>query len=304
MNLRKSTTLFITLSIVLACLLLILGVFTYKDYQSGIAVVGELEKEKTAIKNELSELIVKYDSVKFDNIQMKRILQDTKERLEALNKKLDLDKAPGVRSLLRYRKEVEILKAEKFRLLHLNDSLLTINVEIKDSLSQSNMALNQANDLTAILREENIRLASIVNDNKNIIDKFGTKYAISINRIESEALRVRSSGKKFLTDKAKKAEQVRVCFSVVSENKSIENLVMFLKVKNPEGALIGVPVNVTTVQGAIVSYSDKKDIEYVEKEGKACFIVEVTKKEMMAGTYKTELYYNHKKVGSSEFELF
>ena len=303
MNLRKSNTLFVVLSIVLASLLVILGVFTYQDYKSDQAVVGELEKEKTTIKNELSELIVKYDSVSFENEQMRKILKETKNKLELLRKELELDQNPEVRSLLRYRKQVELLKAEKFRLLHLNDSLLTINVEIKDSLSESNIALDQANDLTAILKEENTRLASIVNQNKEILKKYKAEHKVSVNRIESEALRVKNNGKKFLTDKAKRADQVRVCFSVVSDAEEISNMMMYLKVKNPKGKMIGVPLEIETTKG-VVYYSDKKSIEYANKEGKACFIVEVGKKEIMTGIYKVEFYYNHRQVGLSEFELF
>lgn len=303
MNLKKSTTLFTILSAVLASLLVILGVYTYRDYQSGRAIVGELEKEKSTIKNELSELIVKYDSVRFENVQMKKILSDTKDKLEVLRKEIEIDKAPGLRSLLRYRKQVELLKAEKFRLLHLNDSLLTINVEIKESLSESNMALNQANDLTIILKEENIRLASIVNENKKLIKKYTSKHTITLKRIESEALRVRNSGKKILTDKAKKTEQVKVCFSVTTKMIEAKNLLFFLKVKNPEGKIVGKPVDIETTKGTF-TYSDQKSIDYLKTEGNACFIVEVDKKEMLSGIYKTELYYNHKMIGFSKFELF
>lgn len=302
MNLKKSTTLFTILSIVLASLLVLLGVFTYYDYQKGQDIIGHLEKEKTSIKNEISELIVKYDSVQFENVQMKLILKETKSKLELLRKELEIDNNPEVRSLLRYRKQVELLKAEKFRLLHLNDSLLTINDEIKDSLSKKNIALNQANDLTTILKEENIRLATIVNENKKLIEKFNNDYPVAISRIESEALRVRSSGKKFLTNKAKKTEQVRVCFAIKSENKSVEKLVMYLKVKNPKGLTIGDMAQAP--EEKVKNFSDTKTIDFTENKGNACFIVEVNKKEMIPGIYKTELYYNNKMLGFSEFELF
>lgn len=302
MNLKKSTTLFIILSIVLACLLVTLGVFTYHDYKSSKAVVGALEEEKKTIKNELSELIVKYDSVQFENIQMKKILEETKGKLGQLQKELDRDQSPEVHSLLRYRKQIGMLKAEQFRLLRLNDSLLAINVEIKDSLSERSIALDQANDLTAILKEENTRLASIVDKNEKTIREYKKDYLIAVKRIEAEALRVRSNGRKFLTEKAKRAEQVRVCFSITTESKSATDVIMYLKVKNPKGKIVGVPVSVKTSNG-ILQYSDKKAIEYMESEGKACFIVEVSKKEMIPGFYKTELFYKHKMIGFSEFEL-
>ncbi len=302
MNLKKSNTLFVVLSIVLAFLLLGLGVFTYRDYQSDREVIGALEQEKTVIKNELSELIVKYDSVQFENAHMRKILEETKDKLKTLRIKMELEKDTEVRSLLRYRKQIELLKAEQLRLLRLNDSLLRVNDEMRDSLTERNMALNEANDLTTILKEENSRLASIVDKNEKVIQKYKNDYPIAIKKIACEALRVKSNGKKILTEKAKRAEQIRVCFSITTESKEEVDVLMYLKILNPKGERIGSPVVVSNSEEAFL-YSDKKKI-VLNKEGKACFIVEVNKKKMEAGIYKAELYNQHKLVGFSDFELF
>jgi DNA repair exonuclease SbcCD ATPase subunit len=150
---------------------------------------------------------------------------------------------------------------------------------------------------------ENTKLAE---DNTKLNKIAEVAKRLKTYEIYADAVRLTSGGKKEKqTDKAKKADRIRVCFTV------LENIIadkgeksLYVVIKTPAGTTYsdGDRSKITLLSGDEIAYSVKKDIFYDNKNMQLCMNWEL-KDKAEPGTYKVELYAEGVQIGKESFDL-
>ena len=115
----------------------------------------------------------------------------------------------------------------------------------------------------------------------------------------------RSSGKQVDTDRAKKATQVKCCFTV-GENLTARpgNKTLYLRVISPDGSVLPAAGGDNRFQfnGVEGEYSAKRDIDYQNQPVEACIYWKAPGA-MASGQYVVEVYESGGQVGTTSFNL-
>lgn len=277
---------------VLAALLLILGIFTYKFYNEEKQNKAILQQEKDLIESELGELITKYDNAIALNEVMDDHLLKAKERIVVLLDSVK-DNEANLALISRYRREVGKLKKERERLFKLADSLTAANTRLATDLDSTSVALNQRIILSDSLQTQNSKLAEIVERGA----------ALTAANIKAEGVRVRNNGKITDASKASRAEKVRVCFTL-SPNKLTEkgDKELFVQVINPENNLIGDKISVN-FDDAVLTYSGRNKVFYENEALDVCILVDAAQGELVKGNYVVNLFSGPRMIANTQFEL-
>lgn len=277
---------------VLAALLLILGIFTYKFYNEEKQNKAILQQEKDLIESELGELITKYDNAIALNEVMDDHLLKAKERIVVLLDSVK-DNDANLALISRYRREVGKLKKERERLFKLADSLTAANTRLATDLDSTSVALNQRIILSDSLQTQNSKLAEIVERGA----------ALTAANIKAEGVRVRNNGKITDASKASRAEKVRVCFTL-SPNKLTEkgDKELFVQVINPENNLIGDKISVN-FDDAVLTYSGRNKVFYENEALDVCILVDAAQGELVKGNYVVNLFSGPRMISNTQFEL-
>lgn len=277
---------------VLAALLLILAIFTYKFYNEEKQNKAILQQEKDLIESELGELITKYDNAIALNEVMDDHLLKAKERIVVLLDSVK-DNDANLALISRYRREVGKLKQERERLFKLADSLTAANSQLTTDLDSTSIALNQRIIFSDSLQTQNSKLAEIVERGS----------ALTASGIKAEGVRVRNSGKITNTSRASRADKVRVCFTL-SPNKLTEkgDKEIYVQVINPKNNLIGDKISIN-FEDAVLTYSGRNKVFYENDALDVCVLVNAMEGELMEGNYVVNVFSGPRMISNTKFEL-
>ena len=224
---KKNNTALKILIGVLAVALIALTIYTIRFYNEEKENKAILQKEKTAIENELNELIVKYDEAIDENEIMDQNLVDARERINRLLDSVQ-DYEANLVLITRYRREISNLKAEKERLFR-----------VVDSLSQQNQRMAMTIDSTQTELSEKTRLSdSLQTSNQSLANKVNKASQLKITGLRGEGVIVRNSGKIVENDRTRRIDQIQTCFTITANDLSEageKNL--YVQVYNPENEL-------------------------------------------------------------------
>ena len=292
MSPKNSTLSLAILSSVLMLMLFALGVYTYNDYRQDQVNDRELSIQKKAMESELADMVTKYENVQALNGVIDGHLVEAKQRIVRLLDTIRLNE-PKLQLLMRFRREIELLKSEKIRLFTINDSLLTENNKMKVDLNQQDLVINKTEDLKNILINENKKLLSLVSNNKKI----------RFSSLTAQAIRIKNSGKTLTTRKYKKTDAIKACFKIKENPSSTkENKNIYIKLLNPNNELLG-DVITRTFNDEEIKYSAEKQVFYSRQELKVCFHIKPDEDKVIPGTYTFQLFQDHALKGASTFKL-
>jgi len=244
-------------------------------YDSLIIIHEGLREELEQERAKVIKLMVEYDALKSSGAVGGSGMSNPnmRARLEDLQQRYDEGEAI-IRDL---RAKNQELTAENFKNSRKVEELSTENVK----LAEDNTKLNKIADVAKRLKTYEI-------------------YA--------DAVRLTSGGKKEKsTDRAKRADRIRVCFTV------LENIIadkgeksIYAVIKTPSGNTLtdGDRSRITLSNGEEIAYSVKKDIFYDNKHMQLCLNWDLKDKDQVdVGTYKVELYAEGVQIGKETFDL-
>ena len=273
-------------------MLFALGAYTYKDYRQDKVDEMELALQKTAMESELADMVTKYENVQALNGVIDGHLVEAKQRIVRLLDTIRLNE-PKLQLLMRFRREIELLKNEKIRLFAINDSLLTENNKMKLDLNEQDLVINKTEDLKNILIKENKKLLSLVSNNKKI----------RFSSLTAQAIRIKKNGKTLSTGKFKKTDAIKACFKSKENPASTrENKNVYIKILNPNNELLG-KVITREFNDEEIKYSAEKQVYYSREELKVCFHIKPDQEKIIPGTYTFQLFQDHALKGASTFKL-
>lgn len=282
----------------LGALILVIGYFTYSFYNDAKDAKDAkvvLQEEKQQVLNDLEELKVNYTQAITEKSEVSDQLKDAKGRIETLIAEVKKQKHINIGVIRKYKKEIAVLKAQRDELYKVADSLRTANMNLvvqKDSITND---LNQQKQYNDTLLNKNEKLAQTVSKAKIL-------YPTGLKAV---GVKIRSSGKVIETSRHRRAQQIRVCFTV-PKNDILEYgpQKFYIRVVNASGDTIG-ENQVITVGDKKVVISKVEEIVYENQAIDVCSFVKPADKdnEIIKGDYLVEIYHNGQKVGTANMLL-
>jgi cell division protein FtsB len=199
-----------SLVIVLSVLFALSLVYIYKlttDVNSTETKLATTLSEKDQVMKDLKDLKTTYDAAIAENTSMSDELIAEREKVVALM--ADLKKSNGdVASMTKYKKQYLALESKMKGLVAENEILKKDNTVLKVQRDSTIVVLDESKKTNKELTGQNENLTKTVEK--------GSKLAI-VN-LKSAAFIVRSSGKEIATDKASRADILKVSFTIAENS--------------------------------------------------------------------------------------
>ena len=291
-NQKSSSSLKVIVAI-LAILLVGSLVYIFKMTSDADVVQTELKAtltEKESVMKDLEELKSTYDAAIAENTSMSDEL--IQERDKVVNLMSDLKKSKGdVASMSRYRAQFIALQGNMKVLMAENEGLKKQNTTLTTQRDSTAVVLGESKKYNEALVGQNEELAKAV--------EIGSKLTVLNTR--GSAFKLRSSGKQIETDKASRADVLRVSFTVAENQiaKSGEKT-YFVQVIDSKNNVLGAK-KTENIGDNILTYSFLTNVNY---ENKTIQVSEDLKgKDFAKGTYFINIFDKDVLVSKTSFVL-
>ena len=278
---------------ILGVLFVAAAAFAISLYISGKNTEEALNAEKAAVIEELEGLKSDYDkSILENNALSEELLAARSEIANYIDSVSSLK--VDVATLMRFRGQVDQLRKERETLM-----------ARLDSLTASNLALKTLNDKT----QQELERVAALNDSivqQNIILEQENRIAaqLKLDALDVQAVRVKNNGDFKSVNRAKRADNFKICFTV-RDNAVAKagDKNFFVEVMGPDGALIGNSESVT-VNSRSLNVSKVTAFYYENQTLDVCDYVENAGNDFPKGNYMVNIYDNDLElIGTSKFFL-
>ena len=290
---QKSSSRLKVIVAILAILLVGSLVYIFKMTSDADVVQTELKAtltEKESVMKDLEELKSTYDAAIAENTSMSDEL--IQERDKVVNLMSDLKKSKGdVASMSRYRAQFIALQGNMKVLMAENEGLKKQNTTLTTQRDSTAVVLGESKKYNEALVGQNEELAKAV--------EIGSKLTVLNTR--GSAFKLRSSGKQIETDKASRADVLRVSFTVAENQiaKSGEKT-YFVQVIDSKNNVLG-DKKTENFGDNILTYSFLTNVNY---ENKTIQVSEDLKgKDFAKGTYFINIFDKDVLVSKTSFVL-
>jgi Tfp pilus assembly protein PilO len=267
---------------ILAILLLVSIGYIYNMSSENKQLLSNISTEKTEkeeFKSQLDAKIAEYDSLMTNNSTLNEELLANKEELVKLRD--DLEKSKGsAASLQNYKnkyfglvKEMDNLKAEVMLLKEQN-------VTLTNNLDSTNVVLNETRIYTDTLLTQNDKLTKTVEK--------GSK--LSVLNLKVFAVKERSSGKQIETDKASRADKLKIGFTIAeNEIATSGERLYYVQIIDSQSNVLGEKKTVPMGENTL-TYSFISKVKYQNKTVNVD--QEVTGTDFKPGSYFVNVFNN------------
>ncbi|MFD0799437.1 hypothetical protein ACFQZJ_18335 [Maribacter chungangensis] len=283
---------------VLAALLgvVLLGtiIYTVSLYQDKKKTEKDLISEKELVVEDLNSLKSEYDKAILESNATNEELVSARDNIARYIDSVKTMKA-DISSLSRYRRQVDVLKAERAKLL-----------KQVDSLQRSNTAIAMQRDSTFVeLEKQTVFNDSLVVQNTSLAQAVERGSALNLSKISVDAVRERNSGKLSSTTRARATDKFKICFTI-ADNVIAEagDREFYLEALDPQGNVVGESMSMTNDNGASITYSKSTSFYFENKSLDICDYLNKPAGDFQKGQYMVNVYDdNLKLLGTSQFTL-
>lgn len=261
----------------------------YKEKQENEAV---LTREKEQVMADLSAMAKQYDVAIADNEVTNQKLVDARERIQGLMDSLKISQN-SVNSLWKYKKRYLKLQKEMDVILAENDQLKIENSLLAASLDSTNIQLAERTVFTDSLLVQNTQLAEVV-ENAAVLQTV---------KLKGDGVIERSSGKLIPTERAKRSDKLRICFTV-AKNALVGagDKELFVQVLDPLNNVLGANEQITFEEGQVLNYSLISKFNYENRSLDICEYI-TPKDKFQKGRYTVNVFNQNQLVSTSEFTM-
>lgn len=289
---KSSTGLKVGLGILLV-LFLVTAFYTSKLYSEKQENEKMLVNEKKQVMNDLNNMAKDYDEAIAESDVKNQDLIAARERIQGLMDSLKVSQN-SVGSLWNYKKKYMALQEEMDVLLTENDRLKGENQYLASSLDSTQVQLAERTMFTDSLLVQNTELATVVKDAAAL----QTVGLVGMGVIE------RNNGKQIPTERAKRSDKIKVCFTVaknmLSEGGDKE---LYVQVIDPKNNVLGSNEQIE-FEGQTLNYSLISRFNYENRNLNICeYINELEDSKFEEGRYIINVFNDKALISSSEFEL-
>ena len=275
---------------VLAVLLIGSLVYIFKLSSDTEVVKTELTTtltEKESVMKDLQELKATYDAAIAENTSMSDELIQERDKVVALMD--DLNKSKG--DVSKYRSQVQAMQSKMKTLVAENDELKKQNGVLTTQRDSTIVVLGESKKYNEVLVGQNEELA-------NTVEK-GSK--LSVLNTKTSAYKLKSSGKQIETDKASRADVLKVSFTI-AENQIAKSgdKTYYVQVIDAKNNVLGEKKTESFGDNSL-TYSFKTTVKY---ENKTVQVSEdLPGKDFAKGTYFINIFDNDELVSKTSFSL-
>jgi hypothetical protein len=287
---QKSNSSLKAIIIVLALLLLGSLGYMYKMSTDNQTSENKLMTDKEKLSEELQASIAKYDEAIGENTSLSDELSAEREKLVQL--KAELEKSQGdAAAMAKFKNDYLRLKREM-------DNLMKEN----EVLKKQNGVLTSQRDSTQVVLEDTRKVRDTLiasNDNLSKTVEKGSK--LSVLNLQTMAVKQRSSGKQIDTDKASRADVLKISF-MIAENQIAKSgdKNYYVQVIDSKNNVLG-DKKTESFGDKTLTYSFIKAVKYENKT------VQVTQdlpvKDIEGGTYFVNIFDKGELVSKTSFTL-
>ena len=280
----------ILLGVVLAATLF----YTASLYNDKKATTKKLTNEKNLVVEDLNNLKADYDRAIEESESTNEELVEARNRIAQYIDSVKTMKA-DISALYRYRRQVRTLEKEREFLLAQNDSLRKSNTLLAMERDSTFVALEKQTFLSDSLVVQNTQLAKVV--------EIGS--ALNLAKFTVDAVKERSSGKLVSTQRASRADKLKICYTVASNNIATSgDRQFYIQVTDPAGNILGENGAASTEEGASVTYSKISNFFYENSTLDVCDFVSKAGKSFSKGNYEVKVYDSKlRELSTSKFQL-
>lgn len=244
-----------------------------------------LAADRDSIQAGLNELIINYDSLRFQNDSIAESLTKANELVEQLkqerrwnyNKMRQYEKELGsLRTVMRgYIRQIDSLNT-------LNKKLITENVSYRKEITSANLRADMAEERQAEL-ENKVKVGAVV--------RARDIRLMALSEKGREVTRI------------KNASRLRVDFVLAAnELANPGNKAIYVRITSPDGYVLTTEAMPTfEFEGSAISYSAMREVDYQNADLEVGIYFNSTG--FAPGTYKIELYMEGRMIGSNEIAM-
>lgn len=275
---------------ILAVLLIGSLFYIYKISSDAKQVQTELTTtmtEKESVMKDLQELKATYDAAIAENTSMSEEL--IKERDKVVNLMNDIDKSKG--DVSKYKAELSKLQSNMKVLMAENESLKKQNTTLTAQRDSTVVVLGESKKYNEVLVGQNEELSKTVEK--------GSK--LSVLNMQTAAYKIRSSGKQVATDKAGRADVLKISFTI-AENQIAKSgdKEYYVQVIDSKNNVLGDKQTVNFDEKSL-TYSFISKVKY---ENKTVNVSEdLPGKDFAKGTYFVNVFDKSELVSKTSFTL-
>jgi len=280
------------LTTVLVLLLLGLGIYTIKFYNTVQDNELELVREKEMIEVELRDILRKYDGQKATTSAVRKQLASAQIRITKLIDSLATSK--NTRDVLRnYRIEITRLRDQRDLLLQKNDSLAILT----QNLQNERTAVKKAFD-SSLVERDSLRL-----QNKALIEELNAKVGLSVDSLNANGIIIRRSGKHLINDLAKRIDNIEVCY-LLRGDLGVSNTTLYIQVIDPQNNVIGARTTITFNE-EVLTYSAAEEVNALTMQTSTsqCLLLEPSGAKFQDGIYRVNIFQKDHLMASTLLQL-
>ena len=296
-NNTANTGLKVALGIAIA-LFIGLGVFSSSLYTEKKENEKVLVDEKTKVIKELDQMLAKYKVAMSDNTVVNQNLVEAKERIEGILDSLKVSET-NVKSLWRYKKKYLALQEEMNYILSENDKLKVENHMLATTLDSTKI------DFATKLEAKTVFTDSLLVQNSALADVLESAAVLSANGIKVFGVIERSSGKQIPTERARRSDKIRVCFTI-AKNRLVEagDKELFVQVIDPKNNILGANEQVVFGEETL-NYSLISKFHYENESLPICeYIAKKNEKDdFEKGMYKVNVFNGKELITTTQFTM-
>ncbi len=291
----------IYLWVLIAVIALVAGYFIYSSMQKS-KMLSEMTQEKEAqrieLQGELDTLLAEHE----------RIKQEYGELAETMTVKdsLIVANAKEIKTLLNYKWEYRTVqkKLDRLRVVAQNyvsqmDSLYTVNEKLVEENLNIKRRYNSEQRRNIILEKEKEQLS----------EKIGEASVLEAYNVQAEGIYVKRSGNETVTDKARRVNKIKVCFTL-SKNVVLSPGLkdVYVRIARPDTKILSPGIAedfVFNYKGEQIQYSIYEQTNYDNEAVDLCLVWEKKFEDMnmLEGEYEVIVFADGQEIGTSSFTL-
>lgn len=282
-------------AVVIVLALLLLGSLFYifkltNDSKAQEITVSKTLTEKESVMKDLSELKATYDAAIAENTSMSDELIAEREKVVGLISQLEKSKG-DVASMSKYKQQAANLQSKMNTLMAQVETLKKENAGLTTNLDSTKVVLEESKNYNQTLVGQNEELSKTVEKASKL----------TVLNLKTAAFKKKSSGKEIATDKASRADVLKVSFTI-AENQVAKSgdKTYYVQVIDSKNNVLG-DKEVVSFGSETLTYSFISTVKFDNKTVNV--VQELPGKNFEKGTYFVNVFDKNELVSKSSFSL-
>ncbi|XLS28912.1 hypothetical protein ACJD0Z_17160 [Flavobacteriaceae bacterium M23B6Z8] len=279
---------------------------TYLNYRESGKKASFLEDEKQMIINDLRQMQESFDELSETKGIVVDEIKNNRRRIAVLLDSIDLMEV-DYKVLQHYHSELAIIRKENKRYREMIDSISYQNRLLELEIDSSKLRIRELSTYSESLKDTNSVLSSdrdsLLSVNTELADKISSGSIVTIYKLRGNAFKFRSNGRMVETNRANKADRLRVCFTVLP-NKLLQGIQqdIYLQIIDPKNNVLG-ERKMVRFNEEVLSYSKMLTLDVGDDPIDICDFVIAKEGKTNTGWYKVNIFYEEKLLAQTTFEL-